>query len=515
MKYVPIDTTKKTDEKANHMGGFILIMSLTLNAFKRQYLRKDFVDEKNNDNRKGSVMPEYDVMIIGSGTAGQTAAYKLRDAGFKIGLVEHSPQPGGTCALRGCQAKKYFYEGAETVARSRHMENIGIKTPAQADWGQLLNAKKGFTQKVPENTVSGLEKKGIDFIRGHARFTGEKSLSVAGTNYTMTNAIVATGAAPASLPIPGMELALDSRGFLELETLPRRILFVGGGFISFEFAHFAARLGPSGCSCVILEAGPRPLGPFDEEMVALLTEASARENITVHCQVEITGIEKRGSGKMQVHTADNGVFDTDLVVHGAGRSPAIDDLDLENADVTYSKKGISVDRFMTTSNPRIYAVGDCADTIQLARVADAEAGAAAQNIQRRRNGMEANATVAYSSVPSLLFTYPQYGMVGQTENKLKEKAISYSKSQSMRLEWPTYKRVGLTSAAYKILVGDQGEILGAHILSDSASGMIQTFSLAMKNNISVHKLHEQCILAPYPSRESDLIYMLNSFVSGN
>jgi len=165
-------------------------------------------------------MPEYDVIIIGSGTAGQTAAYQLRGAGFKIGLVEHSAKPGGTCALWGCQAKKYFYEGAETVARSRHMENMGIKTPAQGDWGQLLDAKNRFTQKVPENTVTGLERKGIDFIRGHARFTGEKSLSVAGTNYTMTNAIVATGAAPASLPIPGMELALDNQGFLELEKLP-------------------------------------------------------------------------------------------------------------------------------------------------------------------------------------------------------------------------------------------------------------------------------------------------------
>jgi len=460
-------------------------------------------------------MPEYDVIIIGSGTAGQTAAYQLRGAGFKIGLVEHSAKPGGTCALWGCQAKKYFYEGAETVARSRHMENMGIKTPAQGDWGQLLDAKNRFTQKVPENTVTGLERKGIDFIRGHARFTGEKSLSVAGTNYTMTNAIVATGAAPASLPIPGMELALDNQGFLELEKLPRRILFVGGGFISFEFAHFAARLGPSpGSSCVILEAGPRPLGPFDEEMVSLLTEASARENITVHCQVEITGIEKRGSEELRVHTANNGVFDTDLVVHGAGRSPVIDDLDLEKADVTYSKKGISVDRFMTTSNPRIYAVGDCADTIQLARVADAEAGAAAQNIQKRRSGMEASATVAYSSVPALLFTYPQYGMVGETENKLEKNGIAYRKSQSMGLEWPTYKRVGLTSAAYKILVGDQGRILGAHILSDNASGMIQTFSLAMKNNISVQKLHEQCILSPYPSRDSDLIYMLRPFVPG-
>jgi glutathione reductase (NADPH) len=105
-------------------------------------------------------------------------------------------------------------------------------------------------------------------------------------------------------------------------------------------------------------------------------------------------------------------------------------------------------------------------------------------------------------------------MVGETENKLEKNGIAYRKSQSMGLEWPTYKRVGLTSAAYKILVGDQGRILGAHILSDNASGMIQTFSLAMKNNISVQKLHEQCILSPYPSRDSDLIYMLSPFVPG-
>ena len=113
---------------------------------------------------------QYDALVIGSGTAGQTAAYELNRNGLAVGMVEHSQRPGGTCALRGCQAKKWFYEGVETVARSRHLSCIGITSPALASWLELRNAKNRFTARVPEDTINGLKKAGIDFIRGRAHF---------------------------------------------------------------------------------------------------------------------------------------------------------------------------------------------------------------------------------------------------------------------------------------------------------------------------------------------------------
>ncbi len=454
----------------------------------------------------------YDALVIGSGTAGQTAAYRLKRSGLTVGLVEQSDTPGGTCALRGCQAKKWFYEGAETVARSRHLSGIGITSPASGDWTQLRDAKNRFTDGVPSHTVDGLKDAGIDYIEGRARFTGPQAISVDGRDISARAFVLATGAVPMPLPIDGAEWMISSDAFMELEHLPRRIVFIGGGFISFEFAHFAARLGPADIRCTILEAAPRPLNTFDEEMVGLLSSASRDEGIDIHCSVEITAIKKSGEA-FTITTKDHGRFEADLVVHGAGRAPNIEDLALDRAGIQSSRQGITVDPHMATTTPHIYAAGDCAKTIQLARVADAEAAAAADNILRMLNGDPPEAAMDYTAVPAVLFTYPQYGMVGKTEAALQEKGIDYQKSSGDHLGWPTYRRVGMRQAAYKLLVGEEGKILGAHILSDNAAGLINIFTLAMANSISAAALYHQSIMTPYPSRESDIIYMLKPLIS--
>jgi glutathione reductase (NADPH) len=149
-------------------------------------------------------MPEsYDVIVIGSGTAGQTAAYDLTEKGLTVGVVEHSDRPGGTCALQGCQAKKWFYEGSEVVARSRHMTGIGVDKPADASWMALRDAKNRFTKGVPQRTVDGFENAGIDLISGRARFLSDQSLDVDGRQLPARYLVVATGAVPAPLSFEG------------------------------------------------------------------------------------------------------------------------------------------------------------------------------------------------------------------------------------------------------------------------------------------------------------------------
>ena len=455
---------------------------------------------------------KYDVLVIGSGTAGQTAAYELKRNGLTVGMVEHSDRPGGTCALRGCQAKKWFYEGTEIVARSRHLSGIGIASAAAASWLELRNEKNRFTDTVPSNTVDGLKEAGIDLIRGRARFTDRRSIVADDQQLTARFIVLATGAVPMPLPMDGAEFMVTSREFMELDRLPSRIVFIGGGFISFEFAHFAVRLGSTDTCCAVLEAASRPLAPFDEEMVNLLMTASAAEGIDIHCNVNITAIEKTDRTFIIV-TEDGRRFESDLVVHGAGRSPNIDDLDLGQAGIEGSRRGIKVNENMATTNPWVYAIGDCAATVQLARVADAEARVAAANIVKRNSGNDQDAAMDYTAVPSVLFTYPQYGMVGATERNLKDEGVTYEKSFDKNLSWPTYKRVGMTSAAYKLLIGENGRVLGAHVLSDNATGLINTFTLAMVNRISVKDLYRQSIMTPYPSRESDIIYMLKPLIA--
>lgn len=455
-------------------------------------------------------MKKYDAIVVGSGTAGQTAAHILNDHGLDVALVEKSDRPGGVCALAGCQAKKWFYEVTETAARARHLEGKGVSRPPETDWGAILAEKNSFTAKVPDATVKGLKGAGIDYIPGNARFSDHDTLAVDGKPLKASYFVLAVGARPGSLPFDGSEHLTVSRDFLELDRLPEKIVFVGGGFISFEFAHFAARLGPENRSIKILEVADRPLGAFDAEMVSLLVAASQEDGIEVITGVKIDGVEKKGSG-FAVHLGSGKVHEADLVVHGAGRAANIEGLGLDDAGIQTEKRGIAVDPSLRTTNPSVFAVGDCAATLQLARVADSEARVAAEAILAEREG-GAPPKIEYSAAPALLFTYPQYGMIGKTEDALKEENVRYFKSAGKNLSWPTYRRVGMRHAAYKILVDEDNRILGGHILSDNASGLLHTLRLAMVTGMTAGDLHRLSIMTPYPSRESDLIYMLSPFV---
>mgnify|MGYP001812671050 CR=1 FL=1 len=456
-------------------------------------------------------MNAYDAVIIGSGTAGQTAAHALKTKGLTVAVVEKSDTPGGTCALAGCQAKKWFYEGMEVVAKSQHLEGKGIFSVPETAWSDFQREKNRFTQAVPGSTLDGFKKAGIDVIAGTAHFLDERTLGVDDRAVSARFFVIASGSRPMPLPIKGIEHAITSDQFLDLSSLPDCFVFIGGGFISFEFAHFVARLGNSANrETVILEAAPRLLGPFDSEMVSLLMAASEAEGIAVHTGVEITAIEPATNG-LVVKTGNGNAYAADRVVNGAGRLADIEALNLGRAGIDHTIRGIKVNPRMQTSQAHIYAIGDCAATVQLARVADYE-GMVAANAILGASGDRHLSDVDYSAVPSVLFTYPQYGMVGYTEDALKKEGIAFTRSFGKNLAWPTYRRIGLQHAAYKILVGSNRQILGAHILSDNAAGIINTLRLAMVNQISVETLYRQSVMSPYPSRESDLLYMLTPCV---
>ena len=456
-------------------------------------------------------MTETDIVIIGAGTAGQTAAYDLIAEGYRVTVLEKSSQPGGVCALHGCQAKKWYYEVTETIARSQHLQGLGLTTLPSANWSHIRQQKNLFTSKIPANTIANLRGNGINYIEGSVVFTSPETVRVNDTEIKARYFIIATGARPMSLPIRGNEHLTTSNEFLDLKELPLRIVFIGGGFISFEFAHFAARLGARPEDIHIFEVADRPLGPFDGDMVAELCKASEAVGIQIHTSSDIEGISADSCG-YSIRLSSGETFDTDLVVHGAGRTPDISSLNLDQIDVSYNRRGIEVNSRMASSVATIFAVGDCADTVQLARVADREAHIAAAAIIADEENHSAPPSIDYNAVPAVLFTYPQLGMVGATEETLIRDNIKYWKSSDKELTWPTYRRVGLKHAAYKILVDNDSKILGAHIISDNATGLINIFKQAILEGVSVPDLHRDHIMTPYPSRESDIIYMLESLL---
>jgi glutathione reductase (NADPH) len=455
-------------------------------------------------------MEKFDVIIIGTGTAGQTAAFDLAAEGYNIAIIESTDTPGGVCALRGCQAKKYFYEVAELLARSHHLLGKGILTAPIADWHQILAEKNSFTKEVPEKTINNIKGNGITYVEGKALFVDESTVTVNNVHFTADYYVIAVGAKPMSLPFRGNEYMMTSDDFLELKNLPERIAFIGGGFISFEFAHFAARLGGSKGDIHILEAAERVLSPFDGDMVERLAEASEDEGIRIHTNVSIVSIKKTGSSYTIVFKSGENL-EVDMVVNGAGRTANIDALNLEAAGVDYGARGIGVNHNMQTTRNNIFAAGDCVDSLQLARVADMEAHVAAKSIIGLKEGGTPT-SIDYSATPAVLFTYPQLGMLGKTEEQLKEENIRYWKSYDHHLSWPTYLRVGLKHAAFKILVDEHDHILGAHFLSDNTTGLLNTFKQAMIDKTPIAELHKNSIMSPYPSRESDIVYMLSPLI---
>ncbi|MBW1990473.1 MAG: NAD(P)/FAD-dependent oxidoreductase, partial [Deltaproteobacteria bacterium] len=298
-------------------------------------------------------MPAYDVVILGTGAAGSTAAQKLRKEGKKVAVVE-SYLMGGTCLLRGCDPKKVLVGAEEAVDRSRRLQGKGVTGSLSMDWNKLVRFKKSFTEGAPDRVRKSLENMGLDIYEGRARFTGKNTVDVNGTKLSYDHVIIATGAHPRPLAVDGAEHLTSSEDFMNLSSMPGTIVFVGGGFISFEFCHIAARMG---CTGHILEAMDKALGHFDQDLVKLLVEDTEDLGFELHLNCALDSVEKTGNG-FTVRTTDGKSFQAGLVVHGAGMVPSIDGLDLDKAQVTTKNHGIEVDDTMQNpGNPAVYAAG--------------------------------------------------------------------------------------------------------------------------------------------------------------
>ena len=270
---------------------------------------------------------------------------------------------GGTCALRGCDPKKVLVSAAAAVDAARALADKGIHPDGLAlDWRALMRFKRTFTDPVPAALRASLARAGTETFAGVARFVGPARLSVDNEAVEATRAIaVATGAVPMPLPIEGAEHVVISDDFLELDALPSSIAFIGGGYVSLEFAHVAAR---AGAKVTIVHRGARPLERFDPDLVDRLVARTRDLGIDVRLATDVRRVEAAG-GRRRVVAADASgevVVEADLVVHGAGRVPELEDLDLKAAGVRYSRAGIAVNEYLqSVSNPMVYAAGDCAD----------------------------------------------------------------------------------------------------------------------------------------------------------
>ena len=213
-------------------------------------------------------MDAYDLIVIGTGTAAQTASGRVRKAGRSVAVIDHRPF-GGTCALRGCDPKKMLVSGAEAIDVAHRMQGRGVDGEVRIDWKDLIAFKRSFTDPVPGKNEQSFAERGIDAFHGAARFTGPDTVAVDGRALKARHILIASGARPASLGFPGAEYLITSDAFMELERLPERIVLVGGGYIAAEFSHIAAR---AGAKVTVLQRGERMLPQFEPEVVVWLME---------------------------------------------------------------------------------------------------------------------------------------------------------------------------------------------------------------------------------------------------
>jgi glutathione reductase (NADPH) len=486
----------------------------------------------------------FDLVVIGTGTAASTTASECSSACLSVAIIDSLPF-GGTCALRGCDPKKVLVEAAKIIDSSQRHENKGISGSqgVHIKWADLIRFKRTFTDPFPKSREDGYINAGIVPFHGHARFIGPTAVRVkkvdGGNNNDIIlrskHILIATGSKPMNLNIPGSESIITSDQFLGFgcDNLPDRVVFIGGGYISFEFAHIAAR---SGSNVTILHRGKQPLEHFDPDLVNRLVQRSKDVGIDVRLEAAVKSIDKSSSSSSSTtmtsnrndknklvvrysssntsrkNNRNNGEMallkiEADLVVHGAGREPNIDELDLMNAGgIEYTRKGVKVNEYLqSVSNQAVYAAGDAAASrgLLLTPVASYDGAIAANNIIKG-NTMKTN----YAGLPSVVFTIPSLASVGMQEKEAKDQGLRFKTKHEDMSGWISSRRVGETCAAFKVLIEeDTNRILGAHILGPHAEEVINIFSLAIRLRLTAKDLNDP-ILYTYPTNSSDILYML-------
>ena len=430
------------------------------------------------------------------------AASQAHGAGRRVAVVDHRPL-GGTCALRGCDPKKVLMGGAAALDHACRMHGKGVAGPLRLDWEALVRFKRSFTDPVPQQRESTLRERGIESLHGMARFTAPDTVQVGERRFKPGHVLIAAGAEPARLHIPGEDHLIDHEAFMALPALPPRIVLVGGGYIAAEFSHIAAR---AGAQVTVLQHGGHMLKGFEPELVDWLMARSRGLDIDLRLGASVQAIEQQGPCWRVRYTSDEGdaSVEADLVVHAAGRVPALGALDLAAGHIEQDKGRLKLNEFLqSTSNPAVYAAGDAAQAgPPLTPVASHDGHVAVANI------LEGNHRKPdYRGVPSVAFTIPPIARVGLGEAQAREQGLTFRVNTRHAPDWYTARQAAEPAFGFKLLVEEPGgRILGAHLLGPHADEVINVFALAVRHGLTADDLRQT--MFAYPTGASDIGYML-------
>lgn len=416
---------------------------------------------------------DYDLITIGGGSGGVRASrFAAQRHGKKVAVIENM-RIGGTCVMRGCVPKKLLVYAAHFAEDFEDARGFGWSVGETShDWAKLIGAKQAELNRLEDVYHRLLREAGVDEITGTGKVVDAHTVEVNGRKLTAEHILVATGGWPKLPELPGIEHAITSNEALDLETLPKRIVIVGGGYIAVEFAGIFNALG---ADVTVIIRAENVLRGFDQTMRDALCDEMKKKGIKVLSECSVKSIEKTADGySLRLDQVD--FLETDLVMYATGRAPNTKGIGLEEVGVKLDRNGaIIVDDYSKTSVDSIYAIGDVTDRIQLTPVALAEGMAFVRTVYEGKP-----TSVSYDNVPSAVFSQPPIGSVGLTEQDARKNhrvTIYQSRFRPMK---HTLSGRDEHSVMKLIVDRDTDKILGAHMLGSDAPEIIQGIGIAVK-----------------------------------
>ncbi|MGO4366057.1 glutathione-disulfide reductase [Pseudomonas sp. PAB10] len=439
---------------------------------------------------------DFDLYVIGAGSGGVRAARFAAGFGAKVAVAE-SRYLGGTCVNVGCVPKKLLVYGAHIAEDFEQSQGFGWSLgEANFDWATLIANKDREINRLNGIYRNLLVGSGVTLHEGHAKIVGPHEVEINGERHTAKHILIATGGWPQIPEIPGHEHAISSNQAFFLKALPKRVLVVGGGYIAVEFAGIFHGLG---AETTLLYRGELFLRGFDGSVRKHLQEELTKRGMNLQFNADIERIEKQADGSLNVTLKDGRELQADCVFYATGRRPMVDNLGLENTKVTLDKKGfVEVDEQYQTAEPSILAIGDVIGRVQLTPVALAEGMAVA----RRLFKPEQYRLVDYKMIPTAVFSLPNIGTVGLSEEQARDEGyevqIFESRFRPMKLTMTECQERTLMKL---VVDAKTDKVLGCHMVGPEAGEIVQGLAIALKAGATKRDFDETIGVHPTAAEE--------------
>ena len=443
---------------------------------------------------------DFDLYVIGAGSGGVRAARFAAGYGAKVAVAE-SRYLGGTCVNVGCVPKKLLVYGAHFAEDFEQASGFGWTLgEANFDWATLIANKDREINRLNGIYRNLLVNSGVTLIEGHAKITGPNEVEINGQRHTAKHILIATGGWPQIPDIPGHEHAISSNEAFFLKELPKRVLVVGGGYIAVEFAGIFHGLG---AKTSLLYRGEMFLRGFDGAVRKHLHEELIKRGMDVQFNADIERIDKQADGSLKATLKDGRELIADCVFYATGRRPMLDNLGLENTGVKLDKRGfVEVDDLYQSAEPSILAIGDVIGRVQLTPVALAEGMAVA----RRLFKPEQYRPVDYQMIPTAVFSLPNIGTVGLSEEQAIEAGhkvqIFESSFRPMKLTLTECQERTLMKL---VVDADTDKVLGCHMVGPEAGEIVQGLAIALKAGAT--KQHFDETIGVHPTAAEEFVTM--------